>query len=487
MSHLDLETLYWMLWMAAAGACTGSFVNVLIYRLPRQIRLTEPRHSFCPHCRLPIRWRDNIPLLSYLALGGRCRHCRAVIPCAYPLIEGLAAMLFMLLVDAFHIGAVRTDFLTPDIIGITAHVGANWPFLVSHVVLAAGLLTISAIDLEEYYVDIRITWTIVAVGLACHVFGALPDGPEYALTPRAAAVTLAAVAGLAASWTVQFAWSRTRRTDRSLDEPADITQDQVDPSTTDTTQQDQSPPSPIFGLLVVVLFLLLITGWALLVSINGEHQVPPPQRLAIVFALLFLALVASSARSRPADTLIVEAIENERHEARRTALRELLFLLPALALAGATFWWFSSSRAPASLSGIERVLDWPGGAGWHPIRGLLWATMSVLIAAALGWGVRIVFTLALGREALGFGDVHILAAAGAVVGWALVVIGFFAAACLAVLGMILLLAFKRSRAIPFGPWLALGILLLVLARDPVLAYFAPALEGIFDLLTKTAL
>ena len=130
------------------------------------------------------------------------------------------------------------------------------------------------------------------------------------------------------------------------------------------------------------------------------------------------------------------------------------------------------------------MVAWPGSGAWQPVRGLLWTVLAMLVAGGIGWAVRIVFTLALGKEALGLGDVHIMWASAAVVGWVIVVLGFFAGATLAVVGMILLLGFKRSRAIPFGPWLALGVLLAVLAREPILLRLQPALEALGDLLTR---
>ncbi|TMI84362.1 MAG: prepilin peptidase, partial [Bacillati bacterium ANGP1] len=62
----------------AVGLIVGSFVNVCIYRLPRRESVVWPG-SHCPHCQAPIRWYDNIPLLSFALLGGRCRRCRAPI------------------------------------------------------------------------------------------------------------------------------------------------------------------------------------------------------------------------------------------------------------------------------------------------------------------------------------------------------------------------------------------------------------------------
>ena len=76
-----------------AGLLIGSFLNVCIYRLPRDLSVIRPR-SYCPSCEKPIAARDNIPVVSYILLGGRCRHCGARIPLRYPAVELLTAALF---------------------------------------------------------------------------------------------------------------------------------------------------------------------------------------------------------------------------------------------------------------------------------------------------------------------------------------------------------------------------------------------------------
>ena len=80
--------------MAAAvlGAILGSFLNVVAYRLPRGESLSRPR-SRCPRCETPIRPYDNVPVLSWLVLRGRCRSCRGAIPWRYPLVEAVTGLL----------------------------------------------------------------------------------------------------------------------------------------------------------------------------------------------------------------------------------------------------------------------------------------------------------------------------------------------------------------------------------------------------------
>lgn len=80
------------LWTFALGAVIGSFLNVVIYRLPRGMSLVHPK-SRCPGCQAPVRATDNIPILSWLRLRGRCRTCRGPISARYPFIEGLVAVL----------------------------------------------------------------------------------------------------------------------------------------------------------------------------------------------------------------------------------------------------------------------------------------------------------------------------------------------------------------------------------------------------------
>ena len=85
---------------ALAGLLIGSFLNVCIFRLPRDLSVVRPR-SFCPACEQGIAWYDNVPVLSYALLQGRCRHCQARISFRYPLVELLTAASFFAFVWMF--------------------------------------------------------------------------------------------------------------------------------------------------------------------------------------------------------------------------------------------------------------------------------------------------------------------------------------------------------------------------------------------------
>ncbi len=78
----------------ALGSCIGSFLNVVVWRVPRGESLVSPP-SHCPKCNAPIRWYQNIPILAWLALGGRCANCRAPISPRYILVEALTGCLFL--------------------------------------------------------------------------------------------------------------------------------------------------------------------------------------------------------------------------------------------------------------------------------------------------------------------------------------------------------------------------------------------------------
>ena len=127
------------------GAVVGSFLNVCVHRMPREQSVVSPA-SHCPHCNERIRWCDNIPLLSYLFLRGRCRHCGGRITPRYFIVELLTASLFLLV-------WLKFDGWKPPI---------YW-------LLVAGLIAATFIDLEHYIIPNEITYGGIVLGLLLSV------------------------------------------------------------------------------------------------------------------------------------------------------------------------------------------------------------------------------------------------------------------------------------------------------------------------------
>lgn len=129
----------------SVGLIIGSFLNVVVIRLPRGQSLVKPR-SRCVECKKPIRWWDNIPLVSYFILGGKCRQCGQEISIRYPVIEALTALLFI--ADAMRFG------WSPAIL-----IFRDWPFL-------ALLISITFIDLEHRVIPDQLSIGGLILGIA---------------------------------------------------------------------------------------------------------------------------------------------------------------------------------------------------------------------------------------------------------------------------------------------------------------------------------
>ena len=93
---MNLESVVLLLFLFFLSLAVGSFLNVVIYRLPRRESLIFPG-SHCPVCNKQIKYRDNIPILSYILIGGKCRSCSSKISIIYPLIEFITALMAVIL------------------------------------------------------------------------------------------------------------------------------------------------------------------------------------------------------------------------------------------------------------------------------------------------------------------------------------------------------------------------------------------------------
>lgn len=102
------------------GAAVGSFLNVCVYRWPEGLSVLEPRRSFCPLCRTPIRWYDNLPVIGWLILRGRCRSCAERISPQYPLVELLVAVTWAaaVVLYGFEVEALRAALFLTLLLGI---------------------------------------------------------------------------------------------------------------------------------------------------------------------------------------------------------------------------------------------------------------------------------------------------------------------------------------------------------------------------------
>jgi len=376
----------WFVFIFAFGCCIGSFLNVVIYRLPRDGSLVNPP-SACPACGGNIRFYDNIPLVSWLLLGRKCRYCKAPISPRYFVIELLTGLVF----TGLFILYFRTD-LRPT---LPLFLQGGWFIYLLHIILLAAFIAASAIDLELWVIPVAICWFVTATGLIASALGAYIIDPavirRYFLLPSTSTIFLkeVTVASLAVGAAIGLAIScvllATGVIKRSY-ESADAQ---------DSTDQQQKSAEPQFN-----------------------------HRLEIC--------------------------------------KEILFLLPILICSLAAYWitrkiptvrswWLDFSQVPA-------------------IAGLLGSLFGYFVGCGVVWATRILGTLVFGKEAMGLGDVHLMGAAGAVIGAGSVVVAFFIAPFFGLAWAGFQMFFKKTRQIPYGPFLSLGVFVVMILNDRIIDY-----------------
>lgn len=146
-------TAFLVVTCAVLGLVVGSFLNVVIHRVPRKESVLTPR-SKCPGCGTQLAARDNVPVLSWLLLKGRCRTCGEPISARYPLVELVTAALFAAIAARLGVDAALPAFL----------------------VVAAGLVAISAVDLERFIVPNRILYPTLFIAAPLLLVAAAVDG-----------------------------------------------------------------------------------------------------------------------------------------------------------------------------------------------------------------------------------------------------------------------------------------------------------------------
>ncbi len=370
----------WFVFIFAFGCSVGSFLNVVIYRLPKDKSLVKPA-SACPACGKHIRFYDNIPLVSWLLLRAKCRYCKAPISIRYFIIELLTGLVFTSLFFLYF----RTNLRA----GMPSFLNGGWFIYLTSIILLAALIAASAIDLELWVIPLSICWFITAAGLIGSALGVYIIDPtiirSYALLPSASART----ASLATGAAIGLAISR--------------------------------------GLLATGLIKR---------SYESEEPQDSPQK--------------PEESTQPQFNHCLEIC------------REIIFLLPIIICSLAAYWL--SQKSPS-------IRTWWLNFSQQPvIAGLLGSLWGYFVGCGVVWTTRILGTLGFRKEAMGLGDVHLMGAVGAVIGASLVVVAFFIAPFFGLAWAGLRALFKKTRQIPYGPFLSLGIFTVMILHDRIFSY-----------------
>jgi leader peptidase (prepilin peptidase)/N-methyltransferase len=375
----------------ALGCCIGSFLNVVIYRLPREKSLVSPG-SACPHCGKPIRFYDNIPLISWLVLRAKCRNCKGPISSRYFIVELLTGSVFLgMYIIYFHTG------LLPVLHGIE---GA-WLVYSLHLILLSAFIAASGIDLELWIIPLSICWLVTAAGLVGSAVAGYVIRPEviaaYRLLPLATARTGAIAAGALVGLGISGLLLKTGLLKRSYESAEAEVRDRLA-----AEKGERSASVPV-----------------------GENDPDEPDF-------------------------------NHRLE----ALREIAFLLPIILCAVV---------ASSILQRPGPVSRWWSGLLAYPVAGgILGSVFGYFVGCGVVWATRILGTLAFGKEAMGLGDVHLMGAAGAVVGPVMVVVAFFIAPFFGLGWALFQMLSKKIRQIPYGPFLSLAVFTVMVFHDWIL-------------------
>jgi leader peptidase (prepilin peptidase)/N-methyltransferase len=173
---MSLPVLIWVGFVFITGACVGSFINVCVYRLNSERSVFWPG-SHCGSCFKPISWFDNIPILSYLFLWGKCRNCKATFSSRYMLVELFSGLMF---VSVFILDVIF-NFPKYNIVASQSYqIGVGliprdvWFTFISHATLLSFLLTASLTDLDKMEIPLGITITGTLFGIVFSTFQAWP-------------------------------------------------------------------------------------------------------------------------------------------------------------------------------------------------------------------------------------------------------------------------------------------------------------------------
>lgn len=390
----------------ALGASVGSFLNVVVWRLPRGKSLVSPP-SHCPRCLHRLAWYDNIPVFGWIALRGRCRYCAGPISARYPIVEFATGALFVfyyLMFFVLHVSpcapmpVATVDTLLDRVTyqpRLMTNILEHWPMYLLLMFLAASLIAVSLIDAELFIIPLEIPWLMAAVGMLVH---ATVDGPTMP-----GAVNLTDSTGISAAMSAGGAVGLLIS----------------------------------MGLFHLGLLPQSFPGGEPALEIDDASQAGTPDYT-------------------PA-------------QIRAEIGKEILFLLPPL---------IGSLVLVALVQTIPQFRSlWLGWLKHHWVTGLLGSVLGAMVGGLVIWLARIFGTLMFARVAMGLGDVHLMFGVGAIIGPGPVVIAFFLAPFAGLLVGLYMLITRRRHELPYGPYLSLATLIVILVYCPIVEYLRPGLEG----------
>lgn len=454
-----------LLFVIAVGACIGSLINVLVYRMPRGLDVVVPT-SRCPKCDHKLTWRENIPILGWILLRGKCRFCKAKISPEYPIVESIVALLFG--------GIWALWYIVPDdaILGLGRIApewaangpGLTWPATVVLLVLTGCLVAMTIIDARTSTIPLVLTWVPALVALLLHTGNAVWFYNKYGNPIM--------MPGLDGAWVIPNAPRM-----KWLTAPGEVWT-----LATGGLAGWKFIGMGIGGIVglglsnLLLKFKLITRSFADFDAWYEEHQGKQSPAPA--------SEQAPNGDSEPNEVPEATAVDQEAEQesgmqdwlmyphARREMIKELAFLCPPVLLAFVGSWamtLFVSQRYGAwtEVPGTGQMLPPVNAPIWLVVLGGV--LMGYLIAGGVVWAVRIGGSLAFGKEAMGLGDVHMMAAVGACLGWIDPTIAFFLAAFVGVAYAIVAQVFrgKLSRAMPYGPFLAIATMMVVLGKPIV--------------------
>jgi leader peptidase (prepilin peptidase)/N-methyltransferase len=224
-------------------------------------------------------------------------------------------------------------------------------------------------------------------------------------------------------------------------DPADITNFAILPSTRDIFFKESTIASLSAGAVIglVISLVLLVTG-----LIKRSYE----------------SAIESSEPGPESETNHESAKTNHEPEFndRLEVCREIIFLLPIIVCSAAAYWF------------IRQYPWWVDFSQKPVIAGLLGSFWGYFVGCGVVWATRIFGTLAFGKEAMGLGDVHLMGAAGAVIGAPFVIVAFFIAPFFGLAWVAVQMFFKKIRQIPYGPFLSLGVLAVIILHNKILSY-----------------